>query len=291
MRAVRWFNRHLWIFPAWALMIAAALLVFCACPLLRWVGWPYGMYLPWLLREVAACVLAGVCIGALWGLGVRLRIRLAGWEIAQETARMAETCNPEPLLLVCRELQALWLDELRPKLMMAVQLGMAEAAGRLGRVQEAEQELDRLLPVYEQYRPAARLTLELCAATVRLWARRPEDARSFLTEAERHLGQMTGSAASLASLRAALEDRKRLYRLVTEGGSEELLAEYQQALAGAEKDSLLNQTAAHMNVARCLLDLGRLEEARPHLEFVAARGNKLAIRTEAEDRLAALTAD
>lgn len=80
---------------------------------------------------------------------------------------MAETCNPEPLLLVCRELQALWLDELRPKLMMAVQLGMAEAAGRLG----------------------------------------------------------------------------------------------------------------------------RLEEARPHLEFVAARGNKLAIRTEAEDRLAALTAD
>lgn len=127
----------------------------------------YGMHLPWLLREVAACVLAGVCIGALWGLGVRLRIRLAGWEIAQETARMAETCNPEPLLLVCRELQALWLDELRPKLMMAVQLGMAEAAGRLG----------------------------------------------------------------------------------------------------------------------------RLEEARPHLEFVAARGNKLAIRTEAEDRLAALTAD
>ena len=46
MRAVCWFNRHLWIFPAWALMIAAALLVFCARPLLCWVGWPMACICP-----------------------------------------------------------------------------------------------------------------------------------------------------------------------------------------------------------------------------------------------------
>ncbi len=284
MKVIRWFNRHIWFFPACALITAAVLLVFCVRPLLGWVGWPYGAYPARLLRKIAACVLAGVCIGALWGLGVGLRIRLTGWEIARETARMCETCDPEPVLLACRELQAVWLDGLRPKLVMTVQLSMANAAGLLGRIQEAEQELNRLLPLYERYKPSAQLAVELHAAAVRLWNHKPEDARSFLTEAERHLDQMGGPAP----LRTALENRKRLCRLVTEGGSEALLAEFQQELAGSEKGSLLDQVSSHMNVARCLLDLNRPEDVRPHLEFVAANGNKLGIRVEAEACLAAL---
>lgn len=43
-----------------------------------------------------------------------------------------------------------------------------------------------------------------------------------------------------------------------------------------------------MNIARCLLDLGRGDEARSHLEFVIQNGGKLVIRSEAQQRLAEL---
>ena len=43
-----------------------------------------------------------------------------------------------------------------------------------------------------------------------------------------------------------------------------------------------------MNIARCLLNLGRGDEARPHLEFVVQNGGKRAVRAEAQQRLAEL---
>ena len=77
------------------------------------------------------------------------------------------------------------------------------------------------------------------------------------------------------------------YRLLTEGGSEELLSAYRQELTGCK--DLHDQVVTRMNIARCLLDLGRGDEARSHLEFVAQNGGKLAIRAEASARLAALS--
>lgn len=290
MKAVRWFNRHIWFFPMCALLITVLLLVFCIRPLLRQVDWPRGVYLPWLLSLITIGVLTCPCIWVPRAICRWLRIRLVSREIQEESDRESQTCDPEPLLLVCRELQAVWLTKPRPELRLEVQLVMADAAGRLGRIQEAEQELGRVLPRYEQYPLNIRLAVELCAATIRIWAHKFGDAHSFLMEAERHLTQMTASATLQNSQRAIWEDRKRFYLLMAEGGTEELLADFQQNLAKSANESLMSQVSSHMNIARCLLNLNRPEEARPHLEFVAVNGNKLAIRAEAEARLAALTA-
>lgn len=290
MKAVRWFNRHIWFFPMCALLITALLLAFCIRPLLRQVDWPRGVYLPWLLRLIILGVLTCACIWGPRAISRWLRTWLVAREIQGESERESQTCDPEPLLLVCRELQAVWLMKPRPELRLEVQLVMADAAGRLGRIQEAEQELGCVLPHYEQYPLNIRIAVELCAATIRIWDHKFGDAHSFLMEAERHLKQLAASATLRDSQWAIWEDRKRFYRLMVEGGTEELLVDFQQGLEESADEPLISQVSSHMNVARCLLDLNRSEEARPHLEFVAANGNKLAIRAEAEARLAALTA-
>ena len=285
MKTIRWLNRHLWIFSVPALLATAAL-VACARPLLRWVGWPYGAYPAWLLRLAAAGALAAVGILGLRRVGKSLRRRSAGRELAEGFARMSRTCDPDPLLLTCRELQAVWLKKLHPELMMGVQMGLAAAAGRLGQIQEAEREVNLLLPAYERYQPEAKLVVELEAATVGIWAGNYQEAYSFLTEAERHLKQLEEPADSKAA--EALENRKRFYRLMAEGGSEELLTGFRRELETSKDGNLMDQVSCRMNIARCLLSLGRPEEARPHLEFVAEHGGKLAIRQEALQRLAEL---
>ena len=84
----------------------------------------------------------------------------------------------------------------------------------------------------------------------------------------------------------AVENRFLWHRLVTEGGSQELLEGFEKALETAS--SRLDRVCGHMNIARCLLSMDRREEARPHLEFVAEQGNKLYLRREAQQVLAEL---
>ena len=66
-----------------------------------------------------------------------------------------------------------------------------------------------------------------------------------------------------------------------------MLPAFSQRLSAAA--DRYEQVSAHADLARCLLDLGRRDEALPHLAFVAENGGKLAIRAEASARLAALS--
>ena len=120
---------------------------------------------------------------------------------------------------------------------------------------------------------------------VKLKAGKPEDARSYLTEMAYHVDKLQNDAVR-KTWQGILQNRECLYRLLTEGGSEELLSAYRQELTGCK--DLHDQVVTRMNIARCLLDLGRGDEARSHLEFVAQNGGKLAIRAKAWKRLAEL---
>ena len=120
---------------------------------------------------------------------------------------------------------------------------------------------------------------------VKLKAGKPEDARSYLTEMAYHVDKLQNDAVR-KTWQGILQNRECLYRLLTEGGSEELLSAYRQELTGCK--DLHDQVVTRMNIARCLLDLGRGDEPRSHLEFVAQNGGKLAIRAKAQQRLAEL---
>ena len=179
-----------------------------------------------------------------------------------------------------------WWRTLQPSLHAAVQITLSRALNELGRFQEAEQELNLILPAYEQYSLNDKLRIEAVAVVAKLKVGKPEDARSYLTELARHVDKLREDTAR-KQWQDILENRRCLYRLLTEGGSEDLLSAYRQELTGCK--DLYDQVTIHMNLARCLLDLGRGDEARPHLTFVAENGGKLAIRAEASARLAALS--
>ena len=145
-------------------------------------------------------------------------------------------------------------------------------------------ELDRVLFGYERYDKSTQLLIEMEASGVKRRAGKPADALSYLREAEKKVHRMEKLPHFMT---AAVENRFLWHRLVTEGGSQELLEAFQKALETAS--SRLDRVSGHMNIARCLLSMGRREEARLHLEFVAEQGNRLYLRREAQQALAELT--
>lgn len=284
MPLIRWLNRHGWIFSLTGLLCAAGVLYLVVPLLLKWGN--SEQFFLWLLSVFfIAAIITALFYMPLRGFG-RLRMYCTAVELNTSCEACIQTLDPEPLVAVCRELQMAWWRTLQPSLHAAVQITLSRALNELGRFQEAEQELNLILPAYEQYSLNDKLRIEAVAVVAKLKVGKPEDARSYLTELARHVDKLREDTAR-KQWQDILENRRCLYRLLTEGGSEELLSAYRQQLTGCK--DLYDQVTIHMNLARCLLDLGRGDEARPHLTFVAENGGKLAIRAEASARLAALS--
>lgn len=284
MPLIRWLNRHGWIFSLTGLLCAAGVLYLVVPLLLKWGN--SEQFFLWLLSVFfIAAIITALFYMPLRGFG-RLRMYCTAVELNTSCEACIQTLDPEPLVAVCRELQMAWWRTLQPSLHAAVQITLSRALNELGRFQEAEQELNLILPAYEQYSLNDKLRIEAVAVVAKLKVGKPEDARSYLTELARHVDKLREDTAR-KQWQDILENRRCLYRLLTEGGSEDLLSAYRQELTGCK--DLYDQVTIHMNLARCLLDLGRGDEARPHLTFVAENGGKLAIRAEASARLAALS--
>ncbi|MDY3281266.1 hypothetical protein [Dysosmobacter sp.] len=259
---MRWLNRHPLAYSAAVCLLAAAAVLAVtagASPLL-------------LAAVPAVCW----CLRKLPG---RLLLR----ELGESGRALTEECDPEPLERTCREIAESRKGGRKTVLLVEVQLLYADAVSCLGRFDEAERELDRVLFGYEQYDKSTQLLIEMEASEVKLRAGKPADALSYLREAEKKVHRMEGLPPFMA---ASVENRFLWYRLVTEGGSQELLEAFQKAMETAA--SRLDRVCGHMNIARCLLSMGRREEARPHLEFAAEQGNKLYLRREAQQALAEL---
>ena len=284
MPLIRWLNRHGWIFSLAGLLCAAGVLYLAVPPLLKWGN--SGQFFLWLLSVFfIAAIITALFYMPLRGFG-RLRMYCTAVELNASCEACIQTRDPESLVTVCRELQMAWWRTLQPSLHAAVQITLSRALNELGRFQEAEQELNLILPVYEQYSLNDKLRIEAVAVVAKLKVGKPEDARSYLTELARHVDKLREETAR-KQWQDILQNRRCLYRLLTEGGSEELLSAYRQELTGCK--NLHDQVVTQMYIARCLLELGRRDEALPHLAFVAENGGKLAIRAEASARLAALS--
>ena len=286
MPLIRWMNRHGWIFSLTGLLCTAGALYLAVPPLLKWGNG--GSFFLWLLETIfAAAIILAIGYVPLRGFRI-LRLFCTAVEVNVSCEACMQTLDPEPLVAVCRELQAAWLRTLpQPSLHPSVQMMLSIALNELGQSQAAEQELNLILSAYEQYAPEIKIRIESIAVFVKLKAGKPEDARSYLTEMAYHVGKLQNDAAR-KTWQGILQNRENLYRLLTEGGSEELLSAYRQELTGCK--DLHDQVVTRMNIACCLLDLGRGDEARPHLEFVAQNGGKMAVRAKAQQRLAELTA-
>ena len=286
MPLIRWMNRHGWIFSLTGLLCTAGALYLAVPPLLKWGNG--GSFFLWLLETIfAAAIILAIGYVPLRGFRI-LRLFCTAVEVNVSCEACMQTLDPEPLVAVCRELQAAWLRTLpQPSLHPSVQMMLSIALNELGQSQAAEQELNLILSAYEQYAPEIKIRIESIAVFVKLKAGKPEDARSYLTEMAYHVDKLQNDAAR-KTWQGILQNRENLYRLLTEGGSEELLSAYRQELTGCK--DLHDQVVTRMNIACCLLDLGRGDEARPHLEFVAQNGGKMAVRAKAQQRLAELTA-
>ena len=286
MPLIRWMNRHGWIFSLTGLLCTAGALYLAVPPLLKWGNG--GSFFLWLLETIfAAAIILAIGYVPLRGFRI-LRLFCTAVEVNVSCEACMQTLDPEPLVAVCRELQAAWLRTLpQPSLHPTVQMMLSIALNELGRSQAAEQELNLILSAYEQYAPEIKIRIESIAVFVKLKAGKPEDARSYLTEMAYHVDKLQNDAAR-KTWQGILQNRENLYRLLTEGGSEELLSAYRQELTGCK--DLHDQVVTRMNIACCLLDLGRGDEARPHLEFVVQNGGKMAVRAKAQQRLAELTA-
>ena len=266
MPLIRWLNRHPIVFPLCLLALLAGLLASV------------------LLDARPGLLLCGGLL-ALWA-ALRLyygspRNLCLSQELAAGNRRMRDTCDPEPLAALCRELEAacrLPDPELRQTLAAALSL--------LGRTEEAERELAALLPRYARMSARRKLPLAYTAVIVRCSTGNWAAARPFLEDLEKLVAQFP-RGRGWRTWQRGLESLRLAFRLGTEGGSEELLSAYRQELTGCK--DLHDQVVTRMYIARCLLDLGRRDEALPHLAFVAENGGKLAIRAEASARLAALS--
>ena len=260
---MRWLNRHPFAYKAAVCLLAAAAVLAVTAGAS-----------PWMLLAVPA-----VCYG-LRKLPGRSLLR----ELGEAGHALTGECDPEPLERTCREIADSRKGGKKTILLVEVQLLYANAVSYLGRFAEAEQELDRVLFGYERYDKSTQLLIEMEASGVKLRAGKPDDALSYLREAEKKVRRMENLPPFMT---AAVENRFLWYRLVTEGGSQELLEGFEKALETAS--SRLDRVSGHMNIARCLLSMDRREEARPHLEFAAEQGNKLDLRREAQQALEELT--
>ena len=147
-------------------------------------------------------------------------------------------------------------------------------------------ELAALLPRYASLPARRKLPLACTAVIVHCSAGNWAQARPFLEDLEKLIAQLP-RGRGWRTWQRGLESLRLVFRLGTEGGSEELLSAFSRQLSAAT--DRYEQVSAHANLARCLLDLDRRDEARPHLAFIAENGGTLAIRAEASARLAALS--
>ena len=260
---VRWFNRHATVCYAVVLLP-----LWVKLTQLFWqdtIGIA-GYYIPLLLACAAMVLLSGRCLAR---------------ETAQSVEQYRLRCDPEPMEATCRELLACrrrWKRKnrfclsLRLNLMTAL-CAKGDLAGALKLAADTE-------PLLQKRGGVLRGMGELNRASVELSLGHCAEAESRLRAAEEIIGALPEKAEkSRARESYLLAIHRCRLRLLRDGGSEALAEELTALLEQAE--CLSEQVILHWHLAGCVRSMGREELARPHLEFVADRGNRFAVRAQA----------
>lgn len=137
MPLIRWMNRHGWIFSLAGLLCTAGGIV-SRCAAAAEVG-NSGSFFLWLLEAFfVTVIILALCYVPLRGFRI-LRLFCTAVEVNASCEACMQTLGPEPLVAVCRELQAAWLRTLhQPSLHPTVQMMLSIALNELGQSQAAE---------------------------------------------------------------------------------------------------------------------------------------------------------
>lgn len=209
MNVICWINRRWWFFPLCCLLTAPPLVLAVGRWLLPWWLTSPDSILMFFLQSILCGGILGLTIALPLGVSRGLRSRFTNREIDLAAQALLQACDPTPLVVLCQELQTVWArSRPRPLTNAVIQFNFARALEELGRVAEGERELERLLPLYERYQSFMKLNIDLSAVSVKLKAGKPDEARSFLREGERHLGECRLAAHTAEAYRAALEQRQ-----------------------------------------------------------------------------------
>lgn len=226
-----------------------------------------------------------------WGIYFVLIYFLASRYSDQVTKAYTENCDPEPYLEMglwgVRRFQKARSARGRTALINS-RLYAASALSALGRYEEALEQLDAidrsaLSPnsqfVYWHNRFSILLYLNAPAAEL---ARLLELAQDGLK------GAKLASSQQLATEQGMEYDRL-LLRLREEGPSREAATLLERTLSAPISE--YQRVICHFRLASILLDLGDAPAAREHLNYVVAHGNKLYVRTRAQELLDKLNAE
>lgn len=229
-------------------------------------------------------LIVGTAIAAVWVLRGAM-----AWESRMTRRQLEESCDPEPLLASSRELRAQLHPQRRRERSGWLGHGLNEfvALYELGQLNEAETLLMLLEPwIGPSAPPIQQASFAMDKAALYLAKHQPDEALPWIRRSEQAAHRVALSRSARDTFRMVLENHRWMYRFLTEESSQELL--HMALQRAADAGTLRVQVREQYSVSLCLLSLGRPEEARPHLEFVAEHGGKLAIRQEALQRLAEL---
>lgn len=213
------------------------------------------------IYAVCLCWIAGGWF--LINFGVSRRLRAAVRTLEQD-------CDPEPLLELCRTVTAQ-----NPKSVI-YRLDGGLALLLLGRREEAAAELAGLEDNRRIWKNSS-MALSYCSCRLDL-AEDLEEAAAWLDRMEAHADKKPATARMLEGQRACLA----LRRGETQGLEPIFLAALERAATARM------QVAWRWELAALCRMEGREAEAREHLEYVAAHGNKLYMKAGAERLLAQL---
>lgn len=201
----------------------------------------------------------------------------------------SEDCDPEPYLEACLAYIRCYKNTHRASIRAALwnsYLSVSSALASLGRYQEAKKYLDAIdtsnLSAYYQFAYQHNRFIISHRLGYANWAVYTE----YLDLAESVLekGVIPQRLREVASDRL-LYDRL-LLRFWRDGTSEDTERRISELLSQAKVE--VDRVSFRMTLAQCALSRGDYAVAREHLEYVAAHGNKLYARTEAEELLRTL---
>ncbi len=225
----------------------------------------------WLLAMVPVTLW---CV--LWCLSVH-------FTSARAIRSLNRDCDPEPLLDYADGILRQAGRKSWQGLAIQAQVNRGVALLSLGRFQEALEALDPALA--EKGAVAAILWLDRASVFGSLG-----QAGEMVLCLDRVQALLDRDSSikpnQMEALRSILEQDRLDHRLLVDGPSVELEAELEARLARVSLER--PRVELHYTLARCALERRDREAARGHLEYVLSRGNKLYVRTQAQELLETL---
>lgn len=238
-----------------------------------------------LIREHPFLAIGVALFYLFWaGVGSRYLSYLRMAQFQQVTVALYDRCDPLPLLELSEsELAAIPQRRGTYPYLAACAANRMTALYALGRFAEAIDACPAgpLAPTD----PAGQLVLQVNLANLHLAMNHPDQALALIDKAQSLLEGLPADHPSRPLCQDAMDSFHVALRLLR-GDIQGLLPTLESGLETA--DTEYQRVGTHYQLARYHLKEGRPDLARPHLEYVVQKGNRLYYRSDAQDYMAGM---